>query len=124
MAGARDAVEKARFNGYNRHVEVTNMTIAITKAKAMFSRYVALARRGEEIIISDRGIPVAKLAPLGTSDVSLTPHQLDMVRDGRLKLPKKKWDKNFLRHPPVDLGDGALRALIDEREEERGGGFR
>ena len=104
------------------------MTTSIAKAKAQFSRWVARARRGEEIIITDRGKPVAKIAPLGTADIPLTPHQLDMVRDGRLRLPKeratKKWVEEFLRRPLIKVKGGVLQALLDEREEDYQSGYR
>jgi prevent-host-death family protein len=100
------------------------MTIAIAKAKALFSRCIARARRGEEIIITDRGRPVAKLSPMNTSEEGLSPHVKDMVRTGRLRPPREKWDDGFFRRPPARAKSGVLRALLNEREEERKDGVR
>ena len=44
---------------------VVASTIGIREAKAQLSRLVSEAERGTEWIITDRGRPVAKLAPLG-----------------------------------------------------------
>ena len=47
----------------NDHI-VKSVTIGIREAKAQLSRLVSETERGAEWIITDRGRPVAKLAPL------------------------------------------------------------
>ena len=43
------------------------MDVRIRELKANLSKYVRRAARGEQIIVTDRGKPVAKLVGLGTS---------------------------------------------------------
>ncbi|CAN1212060.1 Antitoxin [Tumidithrix helvetica PCC 7403] len=42
-------------------------TINIHQAKTNFSRLLSRVENGEEIVISNRGIPIAKLVPFRTS---------------------------------------------------------
>ena len=41
------------------------MNVGIRELKAHLSEYIARARKGEDVIITDRGNPVARLEPLG-----------------------------------------------------------
>jgi prevent-host-death family protein len=54
--------------------------------KNQLSKYLALAKAGEEVVICDRGLPVAKLIPFSTEDAS--EEELLLVAAGRLRLPK------------------------------------
>ena len=42
-------------------------TVNIHQAKTNLSRLLARVELGEEIVISNRGVPVAKLVPVGTT---------------------------------------------------------
>ena len=43
------------------------MNVGIRKLQAHLSKYVRRAAEGEEIVVSDRGRPIARLVGLGTS---------------------------------------------------------
>ena len=92
----------------------------VSELKAGLSAYLARVKSGEEVIVTHRGMPVAMLVPIPrTAD-----HEMERLRDlerrGLIKLgtgtiPPEFWDMPM----PDDPGDGVLKALLEEREEER-----
>ncbi len=59
------------------------MDVAISALRADLSNYVAAARAGEEVVITDRGTPVARLAALSTE-----PLLARLISSGVLTKPK------------------------------------
>ena len=47
----------------------TNVNVAITELRAHLSDWLQQARSGEEIIVTDRGVPVARLTGLDAASV-------------------------------------------------------
>jgi prevent-host-death family protein len=87
-------------------------TIGIREAKAQLSRLVSEAERGTEWIITDRGRPVAKLAPLG--DLTAP------VGQRLAKLEKWGWiepraSRQIPVPPPIRLQADAQKALQKDR---------
>jgi prevent-host-death family protein len=58
------------------------MDIAISALRASLADYVHRARDGEEIVVTDRGVPVARLVGVGSA-----PAIEQMYRDGTLLRP-------------------------------------
>ena len=95
--------------------------VGIAQLKAQLSHYLGMTRAGEEVLITDRGRPVAKLTPLEERDTDIPPHLLEMERRGEVKIgsgkvPEEVWKRP---RPPVKDGYSAVRALVDERREGR-----
>lgn len=92
-------------------------TTAIAQLKAKLSEYIAWVKRGEEVLVTERGRPVARIVPVtpGTADDdrirSLTAR--GVVRPGKGRTRKT------LPHLPVcQVPEGTvLRALKDERQD-------
>jgi prevent-host-death family protein len=60
------------------------MDIAVTELRAHLSEWIERAREGQEIVVTDRGVPVARLAGIGTSTT------LDqLTADGIIARPQK-----------------------------------
>jgi prevent-host-death family protein len=57
------------------------MNVGIRELKAHLSEYIARARKGEDVIITDRGNPVARLEPLGIEH--LPERMQELIRSGR-----------------------------------------
>jgi prevent-host-death family protein len=96
------------------------MKVGITKLRADLSRYVDAARRGEEVVITDRGKPVAKLVAVSGSQRQMSRRQR-LAAEGVLILGKGRI-RGVLRRPPrgnPELGAGVLRALLEERASSR-----
>jgi prevent-host-death family protein len=95
-------------------------TATITEVKNGLSALIDRVKAGETIVVTDRGIPVARIEPVtGAIDVS-----------GRLKaLERAGIIRRGTAKPPVDLirqpgpamppGVSVVEALIEERRSDR-----
>ncbi len=92
---------------------------SITSLKAKLSQYLDAVRQGEEIIVTDRGRPIARLAPVsGPAEEEARRDQL--IRSGRLRPPRRRLPPGFWDEPrPSDPEGRGLFALLEEREEGR-----
>ncbi|MDP3296178.1 MAG: type II toxin-antitoxin system prevent-host-death family antitoxin [Thermodesulfovibrionia bacterium] len=95
-------------------------TTAISKLKTSLSEYLVKVKAGEEIIVTDRGKPVAKIVPIKRGETEVPPHLLmlekaGLVRIGKGILPAGFW--NMQR--PKDKKGAALANLLEERKKGR-----
>ena len=91
--------------------------MSIAELKDNLSAYLGRVRQGEEIVVRDRKIPIAKIVPLGDAG-DLSAEEIALVADGKLRpatgaLPRSFWT---LRAPRVTR-DALLAAIEAEREE-------
>ena len=95
-------------------------TASVTELKASLSKYLAKVKHGEEILVTERGKPVAKIVPLGRDAAAFPPHLLEMERAGLIRLGTGRLPKDFWKLPrPKDPKGRVLKALLEEREEGR-----
>jgi prevent-host-death family protein len=95
-------------------------TATISRLKASLSEYLARVRAGEELLVTDRGKPVAKIVPIERGDLEIPPHLADLERAGGVKMGSGRLPEDFFTAPrPKDTKGNALRALMEEREESR-----
>jgi antitoxin (DNA-binding transcriptional repressor) of toxin-antitoxin stability system len=95
-------------------------SVNIAELKNRLSTYIGYAKAGEEIIIRDRKMPVARLVPLEAGDA--TEHELRLIAEGKLIPAKRKLTpealEEFWKMPrPTVKGKSATQALLDDREE-------
>ncbi|MGH9700598.1 MAG: type II toxin-antitoxin system Phd/YefM family antitoxin [Candidatus Acidiferrales bacterium] len=94
-------------------------TVKIAELKDQLSRYIGIARTGEEVIVRDRNLPVARILPYlsqGASD-----DELHLVAAGKMRLPEKppRWNElSKPRRSKLKRGQ-SIKALRDDREESR-----
>ena len=89
---------------------------SIAELKAKLSEYVAAARRGEDVIVTDRGRPVVRMTAL--ENVSADQKIEEMVRKGILRPAQGKLPRDFFTRPrPGDPNSSVMKALLEEREE-------
>jgi prevent-host-death family protein len=89
----------------------------IGQLKARLSEFLARARAGEEVVITDRGMPVAKLVPLSGAS-ALEGRAAELVRAGLVRKPRAPLDPTFLERPrPADPAGRSLEAVLEERAE-------
>ena len=93
-------------------------TVSVSDAKNSLSALLQEVRGGASILITDRGVPIAQLAPLATPS-GLHPGAIDLAQQGRLVLPESTPDAAWLQLPPgePDAGASAVQALLAERGE-------
>jgi prevent-host-death family protein len=101
--------------GYYSHV--TARAVSIAELKNKLSAYLAEVRRGEELLIRDRKLPIAKIVPLGRS-VGFDEEEAQLAAEGRLRLPERRLSASFWRmRAPKVAQRKLLAALHAEREE-------
>ena len=93
-------------------------TTAISQLKASLSHYLQIVKAGEEVLITDRGLPVAKIIPLGREGSNAPPHLGELERAGLVRIGAGGIPEGFWDLPrPGDSEGKALKALLMEREE-------
>jgi prevent-host-death family protein len=92
-------------------------SVNIAELKNRLSTYVTFARGGEEIIIRDRNLPVAKLIPFSAGDAS--EDELLLVAAGKMRLPEVPLDVDELWKIKTGSvgGSDAIAALLQDRNE-------
>jgi prevent-host-death family protein len=94
-------------------------TAAISRLKARLSEYLSRVKEGEEVVVTDRGRPIAKLIPY-TLEGDEAERRLELARRGIIKLGRGPVSKKFLETPKVKDPEGlALKYLLEERESGR-----
>lgn len=95
---------------------------AVSTIKATLSACLAKVKAGEELLVMERGKPVAKLVPVSKEqDEEGGSAQLrDLVRAGLVRIGSGKFPVGFWKMPrPVDRKGRGLVALLNERAEGR-----
>ena len=92
-------------------------SVNIAELKNRLSRYLTFAKGGEEIIIRDRNLPVAKLVPFSGDDAS--GDELLLVAAGKMRLPRAPMKVDELLRIPTGkvTARSGTQALLDDREE-------
>jgi prevent-host-death family protein len=94
-------------------------TTTVSKLKASLSEYLRLVKAGEEVLVSERGRPIAKLVPVTGKD-ALPDHLAEMARQGLLRVGARRLSRTFWSLPrPKDPKGRVLGALLEEREQGR-----
>jgi prevent-host-death family protein len=90
-------------------------TAAVAELKARLSRYLRRVKAGEEILVTERNVPVARLTPVAAASGGLEAlrdlERQGLVRLGTGKLPKGFWKLRRGR----DTHALIRRAVTDER---------
>lgn len=92
-------------------------SVNVAELKNQLSKYLSFAKAGEEIVIRDRNLPVAKLVPFAAESAS--DEELLLAAQGKMRLPEKKLSlKQLLKVPTGKVaGNKAIEALLSDREE-------
>jgi prevent-host-death family protein len=94
-------------------------TAAVSELKARLSEYLNRVKAGEEVLVTDRGNPVARLLPIANA-ISGREAMGRMEKRGLIRLGSGKLPKDFWAMPKAKDSQGlVLRALLEEREGGR-----
>ena len=92
-------------------------SVNVAKLKNSLSKYLRYAKNGEEVVIRERNLPIAKLVPFSAEDAS--EEELKLVAAGKMRKPKVKLDIKELDKIPMPRVSGrkATQPLLADREE-------
>lgn len=95
-------------------------TTTISETKASLSALLDQVKAGESILITDRGVPVARLDPVGTS-VDPTGRTERLVRAGLLRPGKGPLPPSLLEAPQEQSAPGVslVAMVLEERRSGR-----
>ena len=90
-------------------------SVNIGDLKNQLSAYLQYVRSGEEVIVRDRNLPVARILPVENGYLSDLERQL--VASGAMKLPEREMDwKAFWSLPKSKVSHrAAVKAAIESR---------
>lgn len=94
----------------------TMRSVNVAKLKNELSKYLRFAKSGEEIVIRDRNLPIAKLVPFTAEDA--TDEDMELVAAGKMRLPKAKVSlRQILKIPTGTVrGNRAVEVLLTDRD--------
>ena len=91
------------------------VVVGVAEVKAKLSKYLAKVRGGRDVLITERGRPVARIVPVsGGSDELAELEREGLVRGATMKLPR-----DFLDAPRPQAASSVTEALLEERREGR-----
>jgi prevent-host-death family protein len=91
---------------------------SVSILKAQLSQYLAAVKAGEEVIVTERGRPIARIAPIEEGD-DPDGRIAVLIREGRLKPPTAASSARPAGKLPRDPAGRTLEALLAERAEGR-----
>ena len=93
-------------------------TAAIAKLKATLSKYIDYVKSGEEIMITDRGKPVAKIMPI-VGGISGDARRMSLIRRGIIRPGKGSVSRDLLLNLPiVNISQGDIDRIIREERQD------
>jgi prevent-host-death family protein len=94
-------------------------TATVVRLKSELSRYLRLVKGGGEVVVTERGVPIARLVPIPKGRAGLESLR-DLERQGLIRLGTGRLPRDFWNLPRARDSRGAvLKALLDERESGR-----
>ena len=94
-------------------------TVSISELKARLSAFIDIVRDGDEVLVTDRGRPIARLMPIRHAEQEEGRRAM-LLRSGRLRGPTTALAGDFFtRARPADADGHSLAALLDERADGR-----
>lgn len=94
-------------------------TASVTELKANLSKYLRMVRRGSEVQVLERGVPIARLVGLDGSSAELERDRIERLeRAGILRRGKGglEW---LAEEELIDAGRADLTGALQEEREDR-----
>jgi prevent-host-death family protein len=91
----------------------------VSELKAGLSAYLARVKRGEEVMITERGEFIAKIVPIERHTGDEWERIYQLAREGRIRLGTGHIPEDFwtMPRPPRVTGSAAVDAVLADREE-------
>ncbi len=91
------------------------MKIGLREANLHFSKYMKMVKDGKEVILTERGIPIAVIKPIPQEGETESKIKL-LEEHGILKRARKG---AFPVHKPITISGKSLAEIISQEREER-----
>jgi prevent-host-death family protein len=88
--------------------------VGVRELRQNLSVYLRRIRAGEELVVTERGVPVGKLVPLEPAKSELQ----RMIDAGIVKLPPKDAWKDWKPPLPAAEGERSLSDILQEMRDE------
>ena len=90
-------------------------TVNIGELKNQLSSYLQCVRNGEEVVVRDRSVPIARILPFN-HDAGWD-REARLVSSGAMRMPERTMDwEAFFREPAGDVShEAAVQAVQDSR---------
>ena len=95
---------------------VTMTRASVSDLKARLSHYLREVRRGGEVEVLDRGVPVARLTGIGAAGEPSGERRERLIRSGVLR-QRTATMAELLDRPPLEVSTSVLEALEEERAD-------
>lgn len=93
------------------------MRLGLREANQQFSKAIKAVRAGKEVVLTDRGQPVAVITPIKGDDARNTALHA-MADEGVIRLATRKGPMPVPRWRPVKVkGKPVSQTIIDDRED-------
>ena len=94
-------------------------TASISDLKARLSAFLDLVRDGDEVLVTDRGRPVARLIPVRGDEQQYGKLE-SLLRSGRVRTPSATLAPDFWTRPrALDSDARSLAVILEERDAGR-----
>jgi prevent-host-death family protein len=91
-------------------------TATVVRLKSELSRYLRRVKAGDEVLVTERGVPIARIVPIRRASPDLESLR-DLERQGLIRLGRGQLPRDFWKLPRGRDAKGAvLKALLDERD--------
>jgi prevent-host-death family protein len=95
-------------------------TAAVAELKAQLSRYLRWVKAGEEVLVTERGAPVARLVPVNAGERAKGEDYGDLERQGLMRVGSGRLPKGFWTLPRARDPRAVVRTAVSD---ERDGGW-
>lgn len=95
------------------------MTLGLREANQQFSRLMRAVRGGREVVLTERGRPIAVIKPVGQDDEEEESRRLEaLAAEGLIVLARKRTPMPVPRWQPEPWGGVSVTASIDQDRDE------
>lgn len=92
-------------------------TASVVQLKARLSEYLRRVKAGNELVVTERGLPIARIVPLEAAERRATRDDR-LIRAGLMRPGRPGGVRKSLLTGPTGKMSGVLDALLAERAED------
>ena len=110
-----DGLDQYDYYGHMKKARSNNA--AVSELKASLSEYLDRVKRGHEVVVTDRGRPIAKLVPFKVEGPDAE-QRLELAGRGIIQLGNGAVSEEFMKPSPFKDPKGlVLKGLLEDRRK-------